>query len=76
MENNHSNKDTLLYGGIAVGLLLGAAASTWLWRQRVQMLEELNASPEDRAEDIIANVEKKLASIEQAVAEIQKNGER
>jgi len=73
MENNHSNKDTFLYGGILAGVLLGAAASTWLWRQRVQMLEELNASPEDRAENIISSVEEKLASIEKAVAEIQKN---
>lgn len=73
MENNHSNKDTFLYGGILAGVLLGAAVSTWLWRQRVQMLEELNASPEDRAENIISSVEEKLASIEKAMAEIQAN---
>jgi hypothetical protein len=71
MENNQSNKDAFLFGGIIAGVLLGAAASTWLWRQRVQMLEELNASPADRAEDIIASVEDKLASIEKAVTEIQ-----
>jgi hypothetical protein len=74
MENNRSNKDAFLFGGIIAGVLLGAAASTWLWRQRVQMLEELNASPADRAEDIIASVEDKLASIEKAVTEIQQNG--
>lgn len=71
MENNQSNKDAFLFGGIIAGVLLGAAASTWLWRQRVQMLEELNASPADRAEDIIASVEDKLASIEKAITEIQ-----
>ena len=71
MENNHSSKDALLFGGIIAGVLIGAAASTWLWRQRVQMLEELNASPADRAEDIIASVEDKLESIERAVREIQ-----
>jgi hypothetical protein len=71
MENNQSNKDAFLFGGIIAGVLLGAAASTLLWRQRVQMLEELNASPADRAEDIIASVEDKLASIEKAVTEIQ-----
>ena len=74
MENNQSRRDTLLYSGIAVGVLLGAAVSTWLWRQRVAALEELHASPEDRAEDIIASVEDKLASIERAVAEIQQKG--
>lgn len=71
MEKTQSNKDTFLYGGILAGVLLGAAVSTWLWRQRVQMLEELNASPEDRAENIISSVEEKLASIEKAVAQIQ-----
>ena len=73
MENTQSTKDTFLYGGILAGVLLGADASTWLWRQRVQMLEELNASPEDRAEHIISSVEEKLASIEKAMAEIQAN---
>jgi hypothetical protein len=71
MENNHSSKDALLFGGIIAGVLLGAAASTWMWRQRVQMLEEINASPEDRAENIISSVEEKLASIEKAIAQIQ-----
>lgn len=71
MENNQSSKDAFLFGGIIAGVLLGAAASTWLWRQRVQMLEEINASPQDRAEGIIASVEDKLASIEKAIAEIQ-----
>jgi hypothetical protein len=71
MENNHSSKDALLFGGIIAGVLIGAAASTWLWRQRVEMLEEMNASPEDRAENIISSVEEKLASIEKAIAQIQ-----
>lgn len=74
LERDHASKDTLLYGGIALGALLGATAATWLWRQRMQELEELNASPLDRAEDIIASVEDKLASIEKAVAEIQQKG--
>jgi hypothetical protein len=71
MKNNQTNRDAFLYGGILAGVLLGAAASTWLWRQHVQNLEELNATPEDRAEDIISSVEAKLASIEKAVAAIQ-----
>lgn len=74
MDNNHSNKNALLCGGIIAGVLIGAAVSTWLWRQRVEMLEEINASPEDRAENIISSVEEKLASIEKAVAEIQEKG--
>lgn len=68
-EREHEHKDILLYGGLSLGILLGAAAATWVWRKRVQALEEL--TPEDRAEDIIASVEDKLASIEKAILEIQ-----
>ncbi len=56
----------LLYGGIAAGVLLGAALSTYLWRRRVRALNLLNLSPLERAEQMIANCERKLESIEQS----------
>lgn len=56
----------LLYGAMAVGVLAGAAISTYLWRQRVRALNLLNASPLERAEEIIANCESKLEDIERA----------
>lgn len=56
----------LLYGAMAVGVLAGAAISTYLWRQRVRALNLLNASPLERAEEIIANCESKLEDIERS----------
>ena len=56
----------LLYGGIAAGVLLGTALTTYLWRRRVRTLNTLNLSPLERAEQMIANCERKLESIEQS----------
>lgn len=56
----------LLYGGIAAGVLLGAALSTYLWRRRVHALNLLNLSPLERAEQMISNCERKLESIEKS----------
>ena len=64
------NKEAVLYGGIALGVVVGAAISTYLWRQRTRALE-LNISPLERAEKIIASCESKLDSIEQAVSELK-----
>ena len=61
---------TLWYSGIGVGLLAGAALSTFLWRRHLRAVD-LEESPLQRAEDLIANCEKKLEAIEQSVAEIK-----
>lgn len=65
------SKEAVLYGGIALGVVAGAAISTYLWRQRTRALEMLNLSPLERAEQIIASCESKLDSIEQAVTELK-----
>jgi hypothetical protein len=65
------NKETVLYGGIALGLMAGAAITTYLWRQRTRALEMLNISPLERAEQIIASCEDKLDSIDRAVSELK-----
>jgi hypothetical protein len=61
----------LLYGGVALGLLAGAALSTYLWRQRVRALNLLHASPLERAEQIIASCENRLESIEHAIDDLR-----
>lgn len=66
-----SNGSALLYSGIATGVLLGAALSTYLWRRRVRALNLLKLSPLERAEEMIANCERKLASIEQSFEELK-----
>lgn len=62
---------TLLYGGIAAGVLLGAALSTYLWRRRVRASNLLNLSPLERAEQMIANCERKLESIEKSFTNLK-----
>jgi len=61
----------LLYSSVALGVLAGAAISTYLWRQRVQALELLNASPLERAEELIASCESKLEDIERAFEDMK-----
>lgn len=61
----------LFYGSIAAGVLLGAAVSTYLWRQRASALNLLNMSPLERAEHLIANCERKLEAIERSFADLE-----
>ena len=56
----------IVYGAVAVGVLAGAALSTYLWRQRSRALNLLNLSPLERAEELISNCESKLDDIERA----------
>ena len=68
--NNRDNSpanELLVYGGVALGVLAGAAVSTYVWRSRVR--EALNASPDARADKIIESCEKKLERIEQLMQE-------
>ena len=60
----------LWYGGVAVGVLAGAAVSTLLWKRHLSALAE-QLSPLERAEQLIENCEKKLESIEQSVADLK-----
>ena len=66
-RQNAPANDLLIYGGVALGVLAGAAVSTYVWRARVR--EALNASPGERADKIIESCEKKLERIEQLMRE-------
>ena len=57
----------LVYGGVALGVLAGAAISTYMWRTRVRAA--LEASPGERADKIIEACEKKLERIEHLMHE-------
>ncbi len=65
-----SRHETLLYSGMALGVLAGAAISTYIWRQRVKAEAILNLTPLERAEKLIEACEAKLDSIEKSVREI------
>jgi hypothetical protein len=60
----------LWYGGVAVGVLAGAALSTFLWRRRISAVVP-DVSPLERAEELIALCERKLETIEQSVADLK-----
>ena len=60
------SNEILVYG-IALGLLAGAAVSTYVWRSRVR--EALEASPDERADKIVEACEKKLERIEKLMQE-------
>lgn len=70
---NHRDdkKEVLLYGGIALGVIAGAAAATYLWRRRTSGAPGILASPLDRAEQLIQSCESKLESIERAIFELK-----
>ena len=62
---------TLLYGSVALGVLAGAALSTYLWRQRMRALNLLHTSPIERAEQLITSCESKLEAIERSVQDLK-----
>ncbi len=61
--------ETLLYGGVALGVLAGAALSTYMWRQRVRAA--LEKSPLDKADKMIESCERKLEHIEKMMSDLQ-----
>lgn len=69
--HREDRKEALLYGGVALGLIAGAAIATYLWRRRATDLHELASSPLERAEQLIESCESKLESIEQAIADLK-----
>jgi hypothetical protein len=64
-----NRNEALLYGGVALGLLAGAALSTYIWRIRVNAA--LDASPVEKADKMIDACEKKLERIEQLMRDLQ-----
>jgi hypothetical protein len=62
---------TLLYSGVALGLLAGAALSAYWWKQRTRALDLLHASPLERAEELISSCENKIEDIERAIEELK-----
>lgn len=65
----HPRPENWLYGGVAAGVLVGAAVSTYVWRQRVKAAALLHLTPLERAERLIEACEAKLDSIEKSVRE-------
>ena len=61
--------DVWLYGGVALGVLAGAAISTYIWQRRVRAA--LEKSPLDKADKMIESCERKLEHIEKMMRDLQ-----
>jgi len=61
--------DVWLYGSLALGVLAGAAVSTYVWQKRVR--EALEKSPLDKADKMIESCERKLEQIEKMMRDLQ-----
>jgi len=61
--------DVWLYGSLALGVLVGAAVSTYVWQKRVR--EALDKSPLDKADKMIEACERKLEHIEKMMSDLQ-----
>jgi hypothetical protein len=70
-DHRDEKTESLLYGGIALGIVAGAAMATYLWKRRTSPVEGGSTSPLDRAEQLIESCESKLESIERAITEIK-----
>ena len=73
LEDLRSDRDAshraLLWSGISLGVVAGAALATYLWLGR-----ERSSAPEqplDRAEALIASCENKIHDIERAISELK-----
>ena len=66
-----NNREALWYGGIALGVIAGAAAATYLWKRREGEIGVLSSSPLERAEQLIESCEAKLESIERAITDLK-----
>ncbi len=69
-RHENSRHENWLYGGVAAGVLMGAAISTYVWRQRVRAAALLQMTPLERAEKLIEACEAKLDSIEKSVRDL------
>ncbi len=62
----------LLYTVLALGIIAGAALSTYLWRRRARNLE-LQSTPPERVEEMISDIDRKLADLERAFDDLKAN---
>ena len=71
-SNDVENRHTLIYGAVAAGVVLGAAASAYWWRGRARALKLLESTPFERVEELIASCESKIADIERTIEDLKK----
>jgi hypothetical protein len=69
-SDRQAHNNALLYGSVTLGVLIGVTVSAYWWRQRTRALN-LQESPFDRVEELIASCESKIEDIERAIEELK-----
>lgn len=69
-RDRDAGHQALLWSGITLGILAGAAAATYLWTTRARNGSQPEL-PLDRAESLIASCESKIQDIERAISDLK-----
>lgn len=69
-RNNSEASHTFVIGAVVVGVLAGAFASAYWWKNRVRE-EILQATPLERVEELIASCESKIEDIERTIENLK-----
>ncbi len=72
-SNGEESHHQLIYGAVAAGIVLGAAASAYWWRGRARALKMLETTPFERVEELIASCENKIEDIERTIEDLKKS---
>ncbi len=72
-SNFQVSRHNLIYGAVAVGVVVGAAASAYWWRGRARALNLLETTPYERVEELITSCENKIEDIERTIEELKKS---
>lgn len=70
---HNQGHSTLIYSAVALGIVVGAAASAYWWKGRARAMNLLQATPFDRVEELIASCETKIEDIERTMEELKKS---
>lgn len=61
----------MIYGGVAIGALIGAFLSLYWWKTHARASNLQSETPFDRVEDLITSCETKIGDLEQAIAALK-----
>lgn len=69
-DSSSDASHTFVIGAVVIGVLAGAVASAYWWKNRVRE-EILQATPLERVEELIASCESKIEDIERTIENLK-----
>ena len=70
-RDRQSRNSSLLYGGLAAGVLAGTVLSLYLWKRGARASDLQEETPGERVEDLISSCEHKIEDLEKAIFALQ-----